>query len=343
MIRTFRKKFLYLFILVLLLTSLSTRQAEAFSFNVDPITFLSEVADIITTGISNTINFLVTQKQYLFDGKTDSNVYSTLNIPSNIDKFLASTTSTTTTDWSGKPIVITNITIPGVKDIVAGRGGSQILTLTNKERAAVSLPPLSSNPTLDTIASERADDLFTNQYFDHASPDGKSAVDLAKNIGYSYLLIGENLALGNFGGDPGIVAAWMASPGHKANILNKDYTELGVSVKTGFYQGENNIIAVQIFGLPLANCAKPSQSTKDLIDSSTASIKQMQSDALTLFNNLNTMKNTPGLDKTYYNQKIQEYNYSAKKVNDAVIALKQLIDSYNIQVSKYNSCITPAK
>lgn len=201
------------------------------------------------------------------------------------------------------------------------------------------MKPLSANSILDTIAEQRADDLFANQYFEHASPDGKSATDLAKKDGYEYLLIGENLALGDFGGDQGIVSAWMASPGHRANILNGRYAELGVSVKTGTYNGENTTIAVQIFGLPLSDCPRPDSNDKTLIDSSTASIKQMQTDALVMFNNLNTLKNSPNLDLSYYYQKIQEYNYFAKKVNDAVSALKGMIDSYNLEVSKYNSCV----
>ena len=131
----------------------------------------------------------------------------------------------------------------------------------------------------------------------------------------------------------------MDSPGHKANILNKQYTELGVSVKKGIYNGEETTIAVQIFGLPLANCPQPNQGVKYLIDNSSASIKKMQTDALAIYDNINAIKNNTGLDKSYYNQKIQEYNYSAKKVNDAVAALKLLIDSYNLQVSKYNICI----
>ena len=162
---------------------------------------------------------------------------------------------------------------------------------------------------------------------------------MAKKINYEYLLIGENLALGIFDGDKGIVSAWMASPGHKANILNPKYTELGVAVKNGIYNGVNTTIAVQIFGLPLANCPKPDQNNKILIDSSSASINQMQAEALEMYNNLSTIKLNPQTDVSYYNQKIQEYNYFAKKVNNAVLALKGMVDSYNIEVGKYNTCI----
>lgn len=217
----------------------------------------------------------------------------------------------------------------------------EILKYTNIERKAESLISLSSNPILDTIASLRVDDLFANQYFEHTSPDGKSASDLAKNLSYEYLLIGENLALGSFDSGKGIVMAWMDSPGHRANILNDKYTELGVSVKEGVFNGDNTIIAVQIFGLPMGDCAKPNPDTKVLIDTLTSSTKLMQNNALVLYSNLTAIKNSPDINISYYNQKIQEYNTVAKTVNENVFTLKTVVDFYNKQVSVYNSCIKP--
>ncbi len=217
--------------------------------------------------------------------------------------------------------------------------GLDILNITNTERAVVSLKPYTSNMLLDRIASLRADDLFANQYFEHESPDGKSAPELAPVVGYKYLYIGENLAMGDFYTDAEIVKAWMDSPGHKANILNDKYTELGVAVKEGEYKGGTTVIAVQIFGRPLANCAEPSVQIKALIDSSVASVRKMQTDALAKYNELNVMKVNPLTDKALYTKKAQEYNYFAKTVNDASAALKGIIDFYNIEVNKYNSCI----
>jgi uncharacterized protein YkwD len=217
---------------------------------------------------------------------------------------------------------------------------SDILIFTNKERESDSLKPLSANRILDRIAALRADDLFTNQYFEHTSPDGTSASEIAKDEGYDYLLIGENLALGNFDGERGIVSAWMDSPGHRANILNGKFTELGVSVKEGQFKGDRVTIAVQIFGLSMANCSKPNPGTKTLIQNSTANIKKMQEQAQILYKSLDEIKNSEQLDRTYYSQKIQEYNYFAKKVNDAIISLKEMADAYNKEVGEYNSCIS---
>jgi len=217
---------------------------------------------------------------------------------------------------------------------------SEILKYTNIERVNSSLKPLSENAVLDNIAISRVKDLFANQYFEHESPDGQSVSDLAIQYNYDYLLIGENLALGEFGGDQGIVSAWMESPGHRANILNGKYKELGVAVKQGNFKGDDVTIAVQVFGEPLSNCSKPNLQNKVLIDDSTVSIKQMQADAKVMYDNLTAIKNSPNLDRGYYNQKIQEYNYFAKKVNDAVVNLKNLVETYNAAVARYNSCIS---
>jgi len=228
---------------------------------------------------------------------------------------------------------------PAFKPIADYVNNSQILFFTNKERAGNYLTPLTANPLLDKIASLRLEDLFANQYFEHESSDGKTATNLAMNLGYNYLLIGENLALGNFNDEESIVSAWMESPGHRANILNGKYSELGVALKTDLFNGEETTIAVQIFGTPLSNCPIPNQSTKTLIDSSTVSIKKMQEEAAILFNNLSTIKDNPQIDRSYYLQKVSEYNYFAKKINDAVLALKNMTDFYNIEVNNYNACI----
>jgi uncharacterized protein YkwD len=92
--------------------------------------------------------------------------------------------------------------------------------------------------------------MFENQYFAHESPTGEKVSDLAKKFGYDFLLIGENLAMGNFSSDEDLVLAWMESPGHRENILNEKYQEIGVAVKKGIFEGKEVWIAVQHFGLP---------------------------------------------------------------------------------------------
>ena len=374
MLKTFKNISLVSLVVLIAFFSSSAR-VEAFSLGINPLTFLRQTADTVTRRVSDIIYYLVMQKKYILDHYSDPNNIS-LDIPANFEKKLPSAPATAAgSSASNKLITVTASAVPEIKKTSSGsavkiaqptvsappviavktdsvpnavppetfvqnhNNDSQILILTNNERSAQSLKPLSANSILDTIAEQRADDLFANQYFEHASPDGKSATDLAKKDGYEYLLIGENLALGEYLRHHANHTAMMSRTGNRANMLNGRYAELGVSVKTGTYNGENTTIAVQIFGLPLSDCPRPDSNDKTLIDSSTASIKQMQADALVMFNNLNTLKNSPNLDLSYYYQKIQEYNYFAKKVNDAVSALKGMIDSYNLEVSKYNSCV----
>jgi uncharacterized protein YkwD len=89
-----------------------------------------------------------------------------------------------------------------------------IIAQTNVQRNANGrLAALSENTLLDQIASERLDDMTAKQYFAHVSPSSSSAETVAQADGYHYIALGENLALGDFNGDTGVVAAWMASPG----------------------------------------------------------------------------------------------------------------------------------
>lgn len=370
----FRKKSLILLLLVSLFF-VSNIKVEAFSIGFNPVSLFRQVSAIITDRVSDIIYYLVMQKKYIFDDFKDPNIYPKLNIPADLDGILLSTSSSTTTKTrtSAQPIAVTTSTVsspqapktnlayqapvstpaafpaPVIKSssvlppvsasIPNYTNDSVILSLTNEERLSANLNSLKASPTLDMIADLRADDLFANQYFEHESPDNKSASDLAKNLNYDYLLIGENLALGNFTDEAEIVSAWMDSPGHRANILNSRYTELGTALKFGIYKGQSTTIAVQIFSLPLANCPKPDKATKDLIDSSTVSVSQMQAEALAMYSNLNLLKTSQNLDKAYYYQKVQEYNYFAKKTNDAIAALQGMINLYNLSVDHYNACV----
>ena len=106
-----------------------------------------------------------------------------------------------------------------------------VLVWTNVQRDLNGkMPSLTSNSILDQIANLRLQDMFSRQYFEHISPIGEGASDLARTNGYEFIVIGENIALGNFESDQKLVAAWMASPGHRANILNARFVDIGTFV-----------------------------------------------------------------------------------------------------------------
>jgi hypothetical protein len=216
---------------------------------------------------------------------------------------------------------------------VLTQGG--IIPLVNEERAKLGLSALKESQILDESAAAKVADMFANQYFAHDSPSGLGVGDLAEAAGYDYLIIGENLALGNFENDQDLIHAWMDSEGHRANILNINYQEIGVSVQKGVYQGKSTWLAVQHFGKPLSSCPQPQEKLKIQIESSQGQLAELQETLKSLQTELQKMSRG---DRQAYNQKAKEYNELVAEYNKLVTATKNLVVAYNEQVKKFNSC-----
>jgi hypothetical protein len=107
-----------------------------------------------------------------------------------------------------------------------------LLNLTNQQRAANGLPALRLDSKLNQSATLKAGNMFTENYWAHVSPSGIQPWHWFTQAGYGYTYAGENLAK-DFDTSAGAVAGWMASPGHKANILNAHYTDVGFAVQNG--------------------------------------------------------------------------------------------------------------
>lgn len=107
----------------------------------------------------------------------------------------------------------------------------QVVNLVNKERAAAGLPALTVNATLSKVAEAKAADMRDNHYFDHQSPTYGSPFDMMRQFGVSYTSAGENIAKGQRTPEE-VMNGWMNSPGHRANILNSNYTQIGVGYVT---------------------------------------------------------------------------------------------------------------
>ena len=144
------------------------------------------------------------------------------------------------------PCQNTEIT-PEPGNIEAAR--SAVLCLVNRERAEHSLAPLKPNAQLETAAEEHNAEMLQVDYFAHVAPDGETPVERIKRTGYiasesDGYVIGENLAWGTYSlaTPKAIVEAWIASPGHLANILESRYTETGIGVTPSVPQslGEGN-------------------------------------------------------------------------------------------------------
>lgn len=108
----------------------------------------------------------------------------------------------------------------------------ELLNLTNQERAANGLPALRMDARLNNSASLKAQDMFANDYWNHVSPACVQPWHWFAVAGYNYTYAGENLAK-DFDTAQGVMDGWMNSPGHRANILNPHYTDVGFAVQNG--------------------------------------------------------------------------------------------------------------
>lgn len=109
------------------------------------------------------------------------------------------------------------------------------------------MAPLVWNAALGNSAYLKAQDMCKKGYWSHTAPDGTTAWTLIEQSGYEYLDAGENLAKG-FNDDNATVVGWMASPGHRANILKANYSEIGVASSTCDFQGVKTQIVVAHYG-----------------------------------------------------------------------------------------------
>ncbi|MEX2054343.1 MAG: CAP domain-containing protein [Candidatus Colwellbacteria bacterium] len=131
---------------------------------------------------------------------------------------------------------------------------SVLVEQTNDERVTLGITELKVNPILQQAARLKAYDMATKSYFAHISPEGVEPWAWLEAAGYTFAAAGENLAV-NFTDSDDVTEAWMDSPGHKANIVNQNFTEIGIATAKGKYKGEDAIFVVQFFGKPVVQTA----------------------------------------------------------------------------------------
>lgn len=103
----------------------------------------------------------------------------------------------------------------------------EVVELTNVERQKHGLAPLQIDEALSKVARVKSEDMAKQNYFSHNSPTYGSPFDMMKQFGISYRTAGENIAMGQRSPQE-VVNAWMNSEGHRANILNSNFTHIGV-------------------------------------------------------------------------------------------------------------------
>lgn len=212
---------------------------------------------------------------------------------------------------------------------------SGIILETNSRRQQGGVGLLFESATLNSTASRKANDMCTNQYFAHNSPSGIRVKDLADEVGYDFILIGENLALGDFTDDQELVQAWMNSPGHRANILNSRFTEIGIGVTRCVFEGRLTWLTVQHFGLPSSVCPSPETALKQEIDSNRATLEDLRK----VLEIKRAELELPGAEKSPdYEERVAEYNNLAGQYNGLLGETRTLIVEYNNQVALFNQC-----
>lgn len=137
----------------------------------------------------------------------------------------------------------------------------EVVRATNETRAGAGLKALSYNEKLADAARRKAANMFEENYWAHNSPSGKSPWVWFGAAGYNYIYAGENLAK-DFGNTDRLMDAWMASPTHKDNIVNRKYSEIGVAVVPGTLQGQETVLVVQLFGTTSAGSVPRAESPK---------------------------------------------------------------------------------
>lgn len=140
------------------------------------------------------------------------------------------------------------VQFPGCAEAADGESWrAEVLSLVNQERAAHGLSTLVVSETLEAQADQYACEMIYYDFFDHVNPaTGTELPDRAGEFGYEYYAIGENLAAGQRSPIE-VMRSWMNSPGHRDNILNPVFAEIGIGVRAG---GAYEYYWVQEFGMP---------------------------------------------------------------------------------------------
>ena len=150
--------------------------------------------------------------------------------------------------------------LPTASDLERARAA--IFCLINRERARNGEEPLRPDGQLRVAAQHHSDDMLARSYFDHEAPGGETLLDRLRSAGYIYstrlgYVVGENIAWGtlDLATPKAIVEAWMASPGHRANILDTSFHDTGIgitaAVPSSLGEGQPGAMYTQDFGVIL--------------------------------------------------------------------------------------------
>jgi len=141
---------------------------------------------------------------------------------------------------------------------------ASVFALSNNERTSEGVSQLSQNPLLMRAAQLKAEDMGKESYYAHVSPDGETPMHWLDLVGYKYLYVGENLTA-NIMNEESVVSAWMGSPGHRRNLLDPKFTQMGIGVAEGTYKGKDALFVVQMLATPKPVALPPKPKPKPTV------------------------------------------------------------------------------
>lgn len=156
-------------------------------------------------------------------------------------------------DRANEDVRFVNVTEAASETAAAdGLNIGSLLRQANRARegqGALRLDPALSL-SLSLAAQKKAEDMAERGYFAHTDADGRTPWQWAEEEGYAYAGLGENLAV-NFDTAEEVIREWLASPSHRANLLNGRYTETGIGIAVGEYAGSHDAVyVVEFYGQP---------------------------------------------------------------------------------------------
>ena len=149
---------------------------------------------------------------------------------------------------------------------------STLVLGTNNFREVNNENDLVESVLLTNAAQMKADDMASKGYFSHVAPNGDMPWVWFKKVGYTYSYAGENLAV-DYTESEDVTTGWINSAKHKANLLNVNFTEIGIGVATGTYQGHQTTFVVQFFGKPYVAQAPK---TVAVVNKAVATVKEAE-------------------------------------------------------------------
>ena len=166
------------------------------------------------------------------ESTTQSVIKPTYTTEATTESTTQSVKPTYTTESTTQKVTETSTETTTSSTNVNNSTAKELLNLVNKARAENGLSALTLNSNLSAVAQKKAEDMKNNNYFSHTSPTYGSPFDMIKNAGINYKTAGENIAKGQKTAEA-VFNAWMNSSGHRANILNSRFTQMGIGVTDG--------------------------------------------------------------------------------------------------------------